>query len=302
MSNSELENSGDYSHFYHSEETLNSLNISTISKYSFLNDFHFLCNNCETIPKDMILTKINKIIVFCSCQNSPIEIGIHDFIKNLFSNHNYNIPEKLMCKKHNEKFAFYCDKCQINLCKQCKENCSGHSNRINSFTSDKNIINKKDYILIIIKEKEKKEHLLEGNNNTLNFDNNDFYKRENLIVIKKNEDNSNNVVKEGGVINSNSNVINNNSEDKLKVNSINSFSNNYEEDLSLIEKDDVDFKELYYFLFNIILNDYINYPNFNHIKIISKIEDYLTYSYDNYKEIELNYKFNDLKYNDKIHL
>ena len=46
-------------------------------------------------------------------------------------------------------------------------------------------------------------------------------------------------------------------------------------------------------LFSIILNDYVNFQNINHIETIENIEIYIILSFHDYNEIKLNYEINE---------
>ena len=114
----EINNSKKYNEFYDdSKSSSDILNLSTISNYPFLNNFHFICKKCNTIP-NIFFTKINKVIFACKCNKSGIEIPIKDFGKYLyFSEEENDIPDILICKEHNAKFGYYCYKCGKNYTK-----------------------------------------------------------------------------------------------------------------------------------------------------------------------------------------
>ena len=46
-------------------------------------------------------------------------------------------------------------------------------------------------------------------------------------------------------------------------------------------------------LFRIIINDYINYPNYNLIETISNVENYISFVFNDYNQINLKYKFKE---------
>ena len=71
------------------------------------------------------------------------------------------------------------------------------------------------------------------------------------------------------------------------MNDNNDFDNNEEEEYYSLN------------LFSIIIDDYKNYPKYNHIETISNIEKYVSLSFDDYNEIILKYEFNkeNIKYN-----
>jgi len=81
--------------------------------------------------------------------------------------------------------------------------------------------------------------------------------------------------------NKNSNLINNDEKNEI----INTMDNN---------KDEIYDNEYFYInLFSIILNDYVNFQNINHIETIENIEIYIILSFHDYNEIKLNYEINE---------
>ena len=83
--------------------------------------------------------------------------------------------------------------------------------------------------------------------------------------------------------NKDTNLINNDE----KKNIINILENNND------NNDEIYGDEYFIYLLSIILNDYINFPNINHIETIENIELYIIISTHDYNEIKLNYEIND---------
>ena len=72
-SQNEIDNSKKYNELYGLKSSSDILNLSTLSNYPFLNNFHFICKKCNTIP-NIFLTRINKVLFACKCNKSGIEI------------------------------------------------------------------------------------------------------------------------------------------------------------------------------------------------------------------------------------
>ena len=98
-------------------------NISFFNKNQFIENFHFLCKKCNKIPIIQFIQK-NKVKYICKCEQSPRELFIKDVFDLLYFKENeIEEKEKLKCRIHkDEKYIFYCQKCQKNLCPKCAVN------------------------------------------------------------------------------------------------------------------------------------------------------------------------------------
>ena len=291
------ENSSKYSKFYQ-ESLLNFSNISTLVKSDFARYYHFLCKRCKLIP-GIKLKKNNKIQFICDC--GKLELHIKQvFEKKLFNEKKTDLDidfsKILKCSAHpNEKYILYCKKCQLNRCPICAEECfDNHKNKIKFFVSDKKTNDKRKYIYEKILEKnqsyisEKKEISLgseESNNKTVIK----LIPKE-LISINNNENDS-----EDNIENDNSN---DDSEHLIfqKQSKNNLLNNKEKEDINKVMdnvNDDCD-EEFYYInLFSTILDDCQNYPNNIYEQIISEVEKFVVYYFEDYNEINLEYEFNE---------
>ena len=71
-----------------------------------------LCQECESPLKNEYYKCLKHNIIICNkCQEKHKNDGINEFGKELMS---------FMCQNHNEKFFFYCENCQKDLCEECK--------------------------------------------------------------------------------------------------------------------------------------------------------------------------------------
>jgi len=225
---------------------------------------HYLCKECLKFPK-MIFLENQTVKLICDCKNCNKEIEIQD-IFSYFSNTliENNTNQNIICLEHNEKFAYYCTKCQRHLCLDCSENCDKKKHFLLDLIYDRKTRKRIKKILSPIKEKylkyikhndeigesEENSHFLSDSNETILIDfKNNCYKKNN-----------------------NKNI-------------------NSKENFSLIEEAN---EEYFIKLFIIIINDYKNFPNYNHIKNIANIELLLDYFYLNKNnEIKLTYKNNN---------
>ena len=276
---------------------LSDLSFSNISGNDFAKKYHFLCNSCHEVPKIKFIKK-NKIKYICECKASPRILEIKDTFKFL---HNVDEIEvdisKLKCRDHpEEKYIYYCEKCKKNICNKCIENCIDHENKIKPLILDKNTINKSKYIIQKLIEQNKSfeediksediEDIEEDNIPTFklipgnNFDNTNKHNIEN-------ENNQNNISNKDNYF-----LIENKNKDiKIDIN---------EEDMDNIinenNNDEIKNEQFYSSsLFSLIIDDYKNYPNYNHIKTISNVEKYISLSFGDYNEINLRYEFREEK-------
>ena len=87
--------------------------------YSLPKD-HFICKKCLKIPNINFNKSLNSIQYSCKCEKSigSLKDIINKYTIQEKSNENV-IIDNLICKNHQEKFAYYCEKCQKNLCRTC---------------------------------------------------------------------------------------------------------------------------------------------------------------------------------------
>jgi len=277
------EMSNDFIHLFEEEYDKQDLDFENVS--SILNalpqNMNYLCKKCLKFPEVLFLTN-EKIKLICSCEKEDKEIDIKDFFSyisnsSIEDNNNHN----LICSEHNEKFAYYCTKCKIHLCINCTENCDEKGHFLIDLVRDKKTRKKVKNILNQIEDKfiKIKNNEIEDKEENLTFLND-----SDSIQLINYQNNCNKIY------NKNINKINN------VNNNINNANNNINIDskeiISLIEKTNEDFNEEYFLkFFFIVINDYKNYPNYNHIKNIANIELFFDYFYGNNNiEIKLRYK------------
>ena len=285
-------------------DPLNLSDISPISKSKLAEPYHFLCKKCYSIPVIKFIKK-NKIKFICKCKESPQELSFKDIFDILYYSevNEIEIIEKLKCHLHpNEKNIYYCEYYNKNLCSKCADDCFDHEKQLKIMAFDKNTINKSKYIIKKIKEKNQNfvdvdddvvnsESEEDVNNNSINFK---FISEKNIINKVAIASESNDI--ENISSNEDEYFIVTKEENKSK----DSFKNkeNIEEIIKIInENNNYEFNEenIYYCtnLFDIILDDYQNYPNFNHIETISNIGKYVILYFDDYNEINLRYEFHE---------
>ena len=241
-------------------------------------------------------------------------------------NLNYNNLSNIDFNSNLEKFHYLCNKCKeipkisfikrniINYICQCEES---HKREINIKNALKYLVNSDnenniENKLKCLEHKEPFNYYCKFCNNQnlcekCYYNHNETHKKkiigfkqEKIIElrikfisekIKKYNDDNN-------FINSNVLNIHNN-------NSINENNLNIEliEINDQIEESEESNKQYYFELFQIILNDYSNYPNYIHFDIISNIENFIIYFYEKPNEMKLTYEFNkDILNNNNIEL
>ena len=264
------------------------LSNSKISKTKFAEHYHYICKICFSIPIIKFI-KRNKIKFTCKCKYSPRELLIKDIFDILSYSDEIEIDTiKLKCSSHlGEKYIYYCEECKKDICIKCLNNCIKHENRIKPLAFDRNTIIKSKYIIDKINEKNKT--IFEDDINSIELEEDDFVPNRKIQLKKyiqensENEDNENDHFNEGhyNIIES-SNIKNEVNEKEL----INIFKENNNDEIN---------EEVYYSLnlFSIIIDDYQNYPNYNHIETISNIEKYANLCFSDYNEIILQYEFNE---------
>ena len=93
--------------------------IKPLFPYS-LNDEHFLCKCCNTVPEIQI-ENLNKI--FYKCKNQNYSGTLEDILnKNILydDDEEYkNNLSNLLCPEHHKKFRYFCTECNKNICKDC---------------------------------------------------------------------------------------------------------------------------------------------------------------------------------------
>ena len=278
---------------------ISDLSFSNISKSKFAEHYHFLCKFCDEVPI-IKFVKRNKIKYKCKCKKSPRLLLIKDIFDYLLYSEEIDIElSKLKCADHeDEKYIFYCEACKKNICYKCAINCIEHKNRINTVALDKKTINKSKYIIQKLEEISKYSIGDDLKSEDFEEDNISTYK----LVPKKY---ITNLIEK----NCEYNDINENNISNEEIFIITKVKNNIENDINKEEMFNImnennDFEkneeEEYYSLnlFSIIIDDYKNYPNYNHIETISNVEKYVSLSFGDYNEINLKYKFNkeNIKY------
>ena len=286
---------------------ISNLSFSNISKSKFAEHYQFLCKKCNEVPVIKFIKK-NKIKYKCKCKESPRILLIKDIFKYLLYSDEIDADtSKLKCNIHKEeKYIFYCEKCKKNKCNKCIENCIEHENRIKSLALDRNTINKSKYIVKKIEEESTAYFEDDIKSEELDENNVPSYKlipkkllNNNNININNNNINNNNDINN----NDNNNINNNISDDDdscyVVIKEKKELNNDIKEEELINIIDDNNNEEINdeeYFslnLFSIIIDDYKDYPNYNHIETISNLEKYISFSFGDFNEINLKYEFNE---------
>ena len=248
-------------------EYLNSSNSSTSAESDeFFKHYHYLCKICRTVPI-INFSSIGKIEFFCKCNKYPRRLNIRNIYDLLYYSEEIDYDNKLLkCQQHGddfEKYIAYCQKCKTNLCNKCCIGCIKHQNKVIVFSYDEETLKKSEYIKKIISEKNIVNEQ-EINTNQINFN-----------IININEEGN----EEQYFLGNNIDNDNNNDNENEKFNYINN-----EKKLGIYN---------FINLFKIIIKDYQDYPNFNHIETIYNLEKFVNYYLSDYNEINLNYEFNE---------
>ena len=259
MSNSLMINEYDENNMFNEDDNLNQTPSYINNSYfcsnpsmelntdEFYKHYIYLCKFCEAVP-DLNISKKGKISYTCKCEKKYKDLSIKKFYENLFySKDIYSENDKLKCHLHNEKYTYCCKACfsnDCNYCIKCSSDCQEHKNELIIFGIDDNDIKEKaDYI---IKEIEDKYNI--KNCCLIN-------QKEEIIII--NNDLSHNIIENDE---DDENKLENNDE---IINIIN------ESNFGIYDGDDYN----YINLLKIIINDYENFQNYNHLKAISNIEN-----------------------------
>ena len=93
--------------------------IKQLKNYSFSN-FHFICKKCNKVPR-IEFVNLNILNYFCTCHEDK-NLGI-DIIKEKsiteFENDKDDVTKYLKCQIHHKKYHYYCNYCNVNLCREC---------------------------------------------------------------------------------------------------------------------------------------------------------------------------------------
>ena len=279
--------------------------LSNICPKEFSDCYYFLCKNCNEVPKATFLKK-DKIKFICEkCQFTKI-LKFNEVYNYLLFSEN-NETSKLKCRIHiDEKYIYYCEEHKENYCRICVRDCNNHKNKLKDLSSDENIYDKYNFInnrIKKIKEEKEMKNNRDDETETDNFlDNNNVLKERSYKILLINEK-----IKKKNDINNINNIQNDDKSDededddeenrciiKEKTNSNNiSINENNPEFNSFINEDNEDKKNDPLTLFSIIIRDYGDYPNYNHLETITSIENYIVLFYSEYQEINLKYLLNE---------
>ena len=230
------------------EKNILSKDFGSISFSSMepLPDYDYFCNKCKKFPK-LYFYDDDIIKITCNCNKHKNLIFIEN-IKEYFSKINLeNDIEYLECSIHfNKKFAYYCKKCKKNLCIECCEKCLDHKGDIIDFNLDFDTKLSIKFISDIIYSNQ-----LIINNHDENISKSDSFNYTIKLTESQNENNcSDKVLKNDDKIKKNPNPI-----------------------FFMLEKGEI--KKYYFDLFLVIINDVIEFPNFDHIENIVTIENFI---------------------------
>ena len=224
------------------------LNIPPILKDNNNNIYHYRCPKCLFFPFIEIMNQ-NEIKYNCKCTKGEGKIiKIKDLINSITifdkeKNKTINENKELKCSKHNQKFRYYCTDCHTNICKYC---CEFHLNK----RHDLIIFDFNNYDIL-----KKASKISEYFNSKKHYNN----------QIKKNQNNNENI----------SELLENSSIFQEELNSEQLKNNKTIQEIKFDDNSNIiiEEKKPYYFyvLFNIIYNDYINYPNYSHFFNIENI-------------------------------
>ena len=80
-----------------------------------LTKIKIVCPNCKHFPLIKFKNN-NKIDIICNCKKIK-NFNIREFKQDYMTNRDIEI----LCKKHNQKFIFYCLDCNQDICEKCFE-------------------------------------------------------------------------------------------------------------------------------------------------------------------------------------
>ena len=288
-----LEETQDLSNFYGSNFNLISQqthnnnkpfksDIESIHKLEY--KCHYICPKCHKFPFIEFYKDRKNIKFICSCINKKILIkDILDKTKNYITFENNNIQNdkinELLCIKHKNKFCSFCESCLLNECVDCQSICH-YGNKITLNSSIKKVKR--------ILKKINRNINLNGDIDINNSNNNEIISTT-IEKIKIFNNICNLSIQSDGNIEQSNREINFNNKDlnisndkttlnkneKIKIININ---NTLFELLS--EEEENQFNKL----INIIINDYINYPNYTHI-LKSNIKELSKWNINNVKNM-----------------
>ena len=224
------------------------LNIPPILKDNNNNIYHYRCPKCLFFPFIEIMNQ-NEIKYNCKCTKGEGKIiKIKDLINSITifdkeKNKTINENKELKCSKHNQKFRYYCTDCHTNICKYC---CEFHLNK----RHDLIIFDFNNYDIL------KKASKISEYFNSKKHSNNQ---------IKKNQNNNEKISE----LLENSSIFQEELISEQLKNNKTIHEIKFDDNSNII----IEEKKPYYFyvLFNIIYNDYINYPNYSHFFNIENI-------------------------------
>ena len=241
-----------YSSFYGDESIdLNNLQESAITKVNFdsVEEFYH-CKKCFKLPQ-ITFTDNGKIKLKCKCQNlEDEEISTNKIIERIIGADKDNKKRfNCYCTLHEEKFFYFCVNCEENKCNSCSIKCDNNQHQLVNLHS--NVMNIKN------KVKEIKDILEKiKNDKGYQFFMNDYVNYDDITFdLSDNQ----------------SNIINNET-------SLISMPNDEQSN---------DYPLLHFF--EIVINNYENYPNGWHFINIRNCYDFFIKKFSK-KKIVLNYK------------
>ncbi len=136
------------------DSSQDSLGLSVISKSKFSEPYHIYCNVCDRVQEINFISK-TEVKLICKCTDSPKESPIKDCFKYLYKSDIIGIEhENLKCFFHREeKYGYYCQICEKNLCHKCADDDIDHKDKIIRLALDNDTIYKRRFIYDLIKEK-----------------------------------------------------------------------------------------------------------------------------------------------------
>ena len=179
------------------------------------------------------------------------------------------------------------------MCLQCYKDCGKHIDKINLINVDIETLNRLVHFSRNLYEKKKiyinHNNNIFGDKTAVNIDS--LLKIE-ILNDNQNEDNCSDISSRD---NDEENLLNENYKNNDKNNEkINSDNN---KDFLPILNITSEVEESIHELINIIINDYFDFPNYEHIDIISNISNFISNNHDQCNEIRLKYEINQKNFN-----